>query len=94
MGGCRSRAYAAPAAPGREMLRHSMAVWCRFGTKPASGQCRAGYRRSRVNLTMVQCLIITFISLSITYCCDTSVAWLDKAEVNCVPWLATFISLP
>lgn len=54
---------AAAAALGREMLRHSVAVWCRFSTKPPSGQRRAGHRQSRVNLTTVQCLIITFISL-------------------------------
>lgn len=66
-GGCRSRDCAAPAAPGREMLRHSVAAWRRFGTKPASGQCRVRYSQSRVNLTVVQCLIITFVSLSVTY---------------------------
>jgi len=72
----------------REMLGHSVALWCWFGTKLASGQCRAGYGRSRVNLTVVQCPVMTFISLSITYCCDTSVAWPDNAEVACVPWLS------
>lgn len=76
------------------MLRHSVAGWCRFGIKPLAGQRRSGYRRSRVNLAMVQCLIITFISLSIAYCCDTSVAWLDRAEANCIPLLSIFISLP
>lgn len=45
-GGCSSRACNACVALGREMLRHVMTVWCRFGTKPAPGQCRAGYGES------------------------------------------------
>lgn len=45
-GRCHSRACTARVALGREMLRHGMAARCRFGTKPASGQCRAGYGES------------------------------------------------